>query len=74
MGLFVLVGPKAFQVWSIPQHGPTSICSRVQSLTRTPFTDPFAEADEDSGQTTQTQEYIHIRIQRTFFSAYSAVA
>jgi hypothetical protein len=28
--------------------------------------DPFAEADEDSGQTTQTQEYIHIRIQRTF--------
>ncbi|GAB1312146.1 Eukaryotic translation initiation factor eIF-1 [Madurella fahalii] len=26
--------------------------------------DPFAEADEDSGQTTQTQEYIHIRIQQ----------
>ena len=26
--------------------------------------DPFAEADEESGQTTQTQEYIHIRIQQ----------
>lgn len=26
--------------------------------------DPFAEADDDSGQTKQTQEYIHIRIQR----------
>ncbi|KAL2172597.1 hypothetical protein VTG60DRAFT_4716 [Thermothelomyces hinnuleus] len=26
--------------------------------------DPFAEADEDSGQTVQTQEYIHIRIQQ----------
>lgn len=32
--------------------------------------DPFAEADEeDSGQTKQTQEYIHIRIQRTCHSA-----
>ncbi|KAK0633674.1 translation initiation factor SUI1 [Immersiella caudata] len=26
--------------------------------------DPFAEADDDSGQTKQTQEYIHIRIQQ----------
>ncbi|KAK4674413.1 Eukaryotic translation initiation factor eIF-1 [Podospora pseudopauciseta] len=26
--------------------------------------DPFAEADEDSGKTKQTQEYIHIRIQQ----------
>ncbi|KAK3393145.1 protein translation factor sui1 [Podospora didyma] len=26
--------------------------------------DPFAEADEEGGQTIQTQEYIHIRIQQ----------
>ncbi|VTT59526.1 unnamed protein product [Fusarium fujikuroi] len=26
--------------------------------------DPFAEADEDTGETKQTQNYIHIRIQR----------
>ena len=29
------------------------------------LTDPFAEADEDTGETKQTQNYIHIRIQRT---------
>ena len=29
-------------------------------------TDPFAEADEDTGETKQSQNYIHIRIQRTF--------
>jgi hypothetical protein len=40
----------------------------VQSLT-VACIDPFAEADEDSGQTTQTQEYIHIRIQRMFASS-----
>lgn len=30
--------------------------------------DPFAEADEDNpaGEVKQTQNYIHIRIQRTF--------
>ncbi|XWW94238.1 hypothetical protein V2A60_002181 [Cordyceps javanica] len=28
--------------------------------------DPFAEADEDTGEVKQTQNYIHIRIQRTF--------
>ena len=28
--------------------------------------DPFAEADEDTGETKQSQNYIHIRIQRTF--------
>lgn len=28
-------------------------------------TDPFAEADEDTGETKQSQNYIHIRIQRT---------
>ena len=27
-------------------------------------TDPFAEADEDTGETKQSQNYIHIRIQR----------
>lgn len=27
--------------------------------------DPFAEADEDTGEVKQTQNYIHIRIQRT---------
>ncbi|KAF9632685.1 Translation initiation factor SUI1 [Lasiodiplodia theobromae] len=27
--------------------------------------DPFAEADEDTGETKQSQNYIHIRIQRT---------
>jgi hypothetical protein len=26
--------------------------------------DPFAEADEDTGETKQTQNYIHIRIQQ----------
>ena len=31
-------------------------------------TDPFAEADEDTGETKQSQNYIHIRIQRTFDS------
>lgn len=37
-----------------------------QAATDTMFTDPFAEADEDTGQVKQTQQdYIHIRIQRT---------
>ena len=26
--------------------------------------DPFADADEDTGETNQSQNYIHIRIQR----------
>jgi hypothetical protein len=30
------------------------------------YTDPFAEADEDTGETKQSQNYIHIRIQREF--------
>jgi translation initiation factor 1 (eIF-1/SUI1) len=30
--------------------------------------DPFAEADEDTGQVQQSQQYIHIRIQRMFKS------
>lgn len=29
--------------------------------------DPFAEADEDTGETKQSQNYIHIRIQRTCY-------
>jgi len=30
--------------------------------------DPFAEADEDTGQVKQSQQdYIHIRIQRTYY-------
>ena len=33
--------------------------------------DPFAEADEDTGETKQSQNYIHIRIQRT--SLYKAI-
>ncbi len=28
--------------------------------------DPFAEADEDTGETKQSQNYIHIRIQRMY--------
>ena len=30
------------------------------------MTDPFAEADEDTGETKQSQNYIHIRIQRVY--------
>lgn len=30
-----------------------------------PHADPFAEADEDTGESKQAQNYIHIRIQRT---------
>ena len=33
--------------------------------------DPFAEADEDTGETKQSQNYIHIRIQRTSLSPRS---
>ena len=33
-------------------------------LTQPYVTDPFAEADEDTGETKQSQNYIHIRIQR----------
>ena len=36
------------------------------------FLDPFAEADEDTGETKQSQNYIHIRIQRMFSVAYYA--
>jgi hypothetical protein len=33
--------------------------------------DPFAEADEDTGETKQSQNYIHIRIQRKFIISTS---
>ena len=28
------------------------------------YTDPFAEADEDTGEVNQSQNYVHVRIQR----------
>lgn len=34
-------------------------------MTNSYLADPFAEADEDTGETKQSQNYIHIRIQRT---------
>lgn len=35
---------------------------------RVPFiTDPFAEADDDTGDTKKVENHIHIRIQRRFF-------
>lgn len=44
------------------------------SLTCVRLLDPFAEADEDTGETKQSQNYIHIRIQRTspFFCSASS--
>ena len=54
-----------------PQHSETSpaIFQSLRSLsslgyTDLTITDPFAEADEDTGETKQSQNYIHIRIQR----------
>lgn len=38
-------------------------CNSTLIVLRLP--DPFAEADEDTGETKQSQNYIHIRIQRT---------
>jgi hypothetical protein len=51
-----------------------SVCARINSYLRSGWlsanipchTDPFAEADEDTGETKQSQNYIHIRIQREF--------
>jgi hypothetical protein len=76
------VCPCRFLVWdqgisvtaTLPSPGPTSRFAANDAVADSnAATDPFAEADEDSGQTTQTQEYIHIRIQRTF-PRYPAVA
>ncbi|KAK8230370.1 translation initiation factor SUI1 [Phyllosticta capitalensis] len=39
-------------------------CSLTSTVTLTPSADPFAEADEDTGETKQSQNYIHIRIQQ----------
>ena len=54
-----------------PQDSETSsaILQRLRSLSSLGYTDltiidPFAEADEDTGETKQSQNYIHIRIQR----------
>lgn len=38
------------------------------------FTDPFAEADEDTGETKQSQNYIHIRIQRKFTPTFYLIS
>ncbi len=38
-------------------------------LTSSAVADPFAEADEETGETKQSQNYIHIRIQRTLRSS-----
>lgn len=38
-------------------------CQQSKADTSLP-TDPFAEADEETGETKQSQNYIHIRIQR----------
>lgn len=46
------------------QTDPIAGSYRVVSLTLLCNTDPFAEADEDTGETKQSQNYIHIRIQR----------
>jgi hypothetical protein len=35
--------------------------------------DPFAEADEDTGERKQAQNYIHIRIQRTYTLSHSTL-
>ncbi|KAI4748664.1 hypothetical protein E4T50_01062, partial [Aureobasidium sp. EXF-12298] len=45
---------------------PRSKTSSPSSLTRVPPTDPFAEADEDTGEIKQSNQssYIHIRIQQ----------
>lgn len=51
-------------------HPQTRYCARyLRDPANIPGpTDPFAEADEDTGETKQSQNYIHIRIQREFIS------
>jgi hypothetical protein len=46
-----------------PLQSLSQVAVKVQPLTFF-VTDPFAEADEDTGETKQSQNYIHIRIQR----------
>jgi hypothetical protein len=45
----------------LPWRNPSLIA--FARLTHT-LADPFAEADEDTGDVKQSQNYIHIRIQR----------
>ncbi|KAF4440879.1 eukaryotic translation initiation factor eIF-1 [Fusarium acutatum] len=54
----------------ISQGNPST--SEFMSIENLKTYDPFAEADEDTGETKQTQNYIHIRIQRGFVFAYNA--
>jgi translation initiation factor 1 len=42
-------------------------------LTFLRIADPFAEADEDTGETKQSQNYIHIRIQRKLLPLLLAI-
>jgi hypothetical protein len=54
----------------------SSLSSALIAVTRLTFlcsTDPFAEADEDTGETKQSQNYIHIRIQRKFTFSFVGV-
>ncbi|KAG5810353.1 hypothetical protein H9Q74_005178 [Fusarium xylarioides] len=46
----------------ISQGNPST--SEFMSIENLKTYDPFAEADEDTGETKQTQNYIHIRIQQ----------
>lgn len=52
---------------SVQQQHPPSSPSKLEfmSIENLKTFDPFAEADEDTGETKQSQNYIHIRIQRT---------
>lgn len=49
------------------QPRQAQVCEKAKEHTLTcGLADPFAEADEDTGETKQSQNYIHIRIQRTY--------
>lgn len=45
----------------------------IQQIENLTSKDPFAEADEDTGETKQSQNYIHIRIQRTSTPSFLVV-
>lgn len=49
-----------------PAFGP--VIRQSQQTSKLTFTiiDPFAEADEDTGEQSKAPDYIHIRIQRTY--------
>lgn len=46
--------------------------SAIIDANSTAFIDPFAEADEDTGEQSKAPDYIHIRIQRMFFPVAAA--